>query len=150
MLKESKDQAFVMTRIFDASRVVVFKAWTKPGHLKHWWGRKDFIMPVCEVDLRTGGGFRFCMRSPEGVDYWVKGVYQEIVAPARIVFRYALEGHELNHDSLATVTFEEQGDKTRMTLHQVLLDLRQGRKDAAEGWIQGLESLEKYLQHNNR
>ena len=88
-VKENMDHAFTMTRIFDAPPAVVFEAWTKPEHLIHWWGRNDFTMPVCEVDLRTGGGFRFCMRSPKGVDYWVKGVYQEILAPARIVFTWS-------------------------------------------------------------
>ena len=122
---------------------------SKPLQNRNTWctggGRHDFTLPVCEVDLRPGGVFRFCMRSPNGRDYWVRGVYQQICPPSRLVFRYGLENEELSHDSLVTVTFEELNGRTRLTLYQVLLDPAQGRKGASEGWVQGLESLEKHL-----
>ncbi|MGA7105198.1 MAG: SRPBCC domain-containing protein [Candidatus Deferrimicrobiaceae bacterium] len=61
----------------------VFKTWTKPERLLRWWGPKDFTSPVCRIDLRPGGVFINCMRSPEGKDYWSQGVYLEIEGPER-------------------------------------------------------------------
>ena len=80
----------VITRIFDAPRERVWKAWTDPEQLKHWWGPKGFTTPVFRADLRVGGALLYCMRSPEGKDYWGTGVYREIVPVTRIVTRTPL------------------------------------------------------------
>lgn len=136
---------FTLTRVFDAPRSLVFEAWTKPEHLVHWWGRRAFTMPFCEIDAQTGGGFRLCMRSPEGVDYWVKGVYYEIIEPERIVFAYALENEEINHEALMTATFEEHDGKTTLRLVQELFDVAKARKGAQGGWIEGMERLAEYV-----
>ena len=98
-------------------------------------------MPFCEMDVRPGGAFRLCMRSPSGRDYWVEGSYLEVVEPERIVFRYALENEELNHDALMTVTFAEHEGKTTLTLEQALFDVAKARNGAQGGWIEGLERL---------
>src|ERR1700674_4869075 len=79
--------AVVMTRIFDAPRKLVFEAWTKPERLARWFGPKGFTMPICEMDFRPGGAFRFVMRGPDGKDYPFDGVYLEILEPERIVFK---------------------------------------------------------------
>jgi uncharacterized protein YndB with AHSA1/START domain len=76
----------VITRTFDAPRDLVFKMWTEPEHLKHWWGPKGFTFGVSKFDLRPGGIFHYSMRSPEGHEMWGKFVYREIVAPERVVF----------------------------------------------------------------
>jgi uncharacterized protein YndB with AHSA1/START domain len=136
---------FVMTRVFDAPRSLVFEAWTKPEHLVHWWGRKAFSMPFCEIDFRPGGVFRLCMRSPAGLDYWVRGVYREIIELERIVFTYALEKEERDHEALLTVTFSEHEGKTTLTLEQALFDLRKAREGAQGGWIEGLDRLAAYM-----
>jgi len=81
-----KNQELVITRTFDAPRELVWQAWTEPDRLMRWWGPKGFTAPVCTVDLRVGGRYLSCMRSPEGQDYWSTGVYQELVAPARLVY----------------------------------------------------------------
>ncbi len=80
---ESVERVLEIERIFDAPRSLVFKAWTEPGHLVHWYGPRGFTLPSCKLDLRPGGSWRSCMLSPEGREYWVKGVYREIVEPAR-------------------------------------------------------------------
>jgi uncharacterized protein YndB with AHSA1/START domain len=134
-----------MTRVFDAPRSLVFEAWTKSEHLVHWWGRKTFTMPFCEMDVRPGGVFRFCMRSPAGRDYWVQGVYREIIEPERIVFTYALENEELDHEALLTATFAEHDGKTTLTLEQSLFDVAKARPRAQGGWIEGLERLAAYV-----
>ncbi|MCX6832633.1 MAG: SRPBCC domain-containing protein, partial [candidate division Zixibacteria bacterium] len=75
----TKDRNFAITRVFDAPRDLVFKAWTEPERVASWWGPNRFTMPVCKIDLRPGGVFHYCMRSPDGKDYWGKGVYREII-----------------------------------------------------------------------
>src|SRR5439155_1144130 len=72
-------RALVITRLFDAPRERLWQAWTDPEHVKRWWGPKGFTTPLCTIDLRVGGELLYCMRSPEGKDYWSKNVYREIV-----------------------------------------------------------------------
>src|SRR5207237_252740 len=79
-----RESGLVITRIFDAPRERVWKACTDPGEMKKWWGPKGFTTPVLSADLRIGGVFRYCMRSPEGKDYWGTGVYREIVLGKRL------------------------------------------------------------------
>src|SRR5713101_1403483 len=96
----SAQREFVITRIFDAPRRLVFKAWTEVEHAARWWGPQGFTTISCEMDVQPGGAWRRCMRSPEGVDYWRRGVYHEVVEPERLVFSYVsdnpggLRGHE--------------------------------------------------------
>ena len=75
-----------ITRLFDAPRALVFKAWTDPKQLAQWWGPHGFTTPVCEVDVRPGGALLIHMRGPDGVVYPNKGVFHEIVEPDRLVF----------------------------------------------------------------
>ena len=88
---ETAQRELVITRVFDAPRALVFKAWTEPDRLVRWWGPQGFTTPFCTMDLRPGGAVRFCMRSPEGTDHWLQGVYREIVAPERLVCTWAWE-----------------------------------------------------------
>ena len=76
--EQAARQMLVLTRTFNAPRSLVFKAWTEPERVMRWWGPKDFTCPVCEIDLRPGGTYRNCMRSPEGKDFWSQGIYHEI------------------------------------------------------------------------
>ena len=85
-IKDTKNQELFITRIFDSPRESVWKAWTDPDPMKRWWGPKGFTSPYCNVDLRVGGKFLYCMRSPEGKDYWNTGSYHEIIPQERIVF----------------------------------------------------------------
>ena len=83
---KTPERELVITRIFDAPRELVWKAWTEPERLMHWWGPKGFTVHTCKVDLRPGGVFHYGMRAPDGSDIWGKFIYREIVAPERIVF----------------------------------------------------------------
>lgn len=83
---QSDRPELVITREFNAPRDVVWKSWTDPEHLKIWWGPKAFKMLVCNVDLRPGGLFHYCMQSPQGGEMWGKFVYREIAEPERLVF----------------------------------------------------------------
>ena len=79
-------EELVITRVLDAPREAAWKAWTDPTRFMLWWGPKGFISPACKIDLRVGGKYLACMRSPEGQDYWSTGVYREIVPKVKLVY----------------------------------------------------------------
>src|SRR5260370_36757997 len=78
-------ERMVVTRVFDAPRELVWKAWTDPKYVMQWWGPKGFSCPACEIDFRVGGKFRFCMRTPDGQEGWNGGGYHESVRPQKKV-----------------------------------------------------------------
>src|SRR4051812_22434060 len=86
------DQEIRLTRLFDAPRPLVFEAMTRPEHVKQWWGRlgEGYSVPVCEVDLRVGGKWRFVNRHPRG-EAAFHGEYREINPPSRVVFTEIFE-----------------------------------------------------------
>ena len=141
------ERELVVTRLIDAPRALVFKAWTQPEHIARWWGPRGFTTIGCDMDIRVGGRFRCGMRSPEGTDYWKVGVYRELVEPERIVFTFAWEdthgtpGHEL----VTTVTLSEQDSKTLLTLHQVGFETTERRDDHVQGWSSCLERFAEYM-----
>ena len=110
------DREIVLTRLFDAPRRLVFDAMTKPEHVRRWWGKLDdkHSVPVCEIDLRVGGRWRFVNRHPKG-EVTFSGVYREISAPDRLVFTEFFEPFP-DVGSLVTTVFTEEGGKTRMTV----------------------------------
>jgi uncharacterized protein YndB with AHSA1/START domain len=109
------DEEIRLTRLFDAPRRLVFEALTKPEHVKQWWGRlgEGYSVPVCEIDLRAGGKWRFVNRHPNGEAVFY-GEYREITPPSRLVFT---EIYEPFPDSVSVVTTEltDEGGKTRLT-----------------------------------
>lgn len=84
--KSASDREIVMTRTFNAPRHLVFDAWTKPELLKRWFGTPPgWTMPVCEVDLRPGGSYRYVMRGPAGEEVVMRGEYRVVERPERLV-----------------------------------------------------------------
>jgi uncharacterized protein YndB with AHSA1/START domain len=108
------DREIVMTRVFDAPRRLVFDAFSKPELLKRWFGPRGWSLAVCEVDFRPGGGFRFVLRSPDGKDMGMRGVYREIVPPDRSVHMESFDDYP--GESQVTAVFEEQDGKTTLTV----------------------------------
>lgn len=110
------DREIRMSRVFDAPRALVFEAMTRPEHIRNWWGRlgEGYSVPVCEVDFRVGGKWRFVNRTPNGEDAVFYGEYREIDAPARVVFTEIFEPFP---DAVSIVTSEltEEHGKTRLT-----------------------------------
>src|ERR1700680_5174584 len=110
------DQETRMTRLFDAPRHLVFEAMTKPEHVKQWWGRlgEGYSVPVCEIDLRPGGAWRFVNRHPKG-EAAFHGEYREITPPSRLGFTEIFEEFP---DTVSVVTGElaDEKGKTRMTV----------------------------------
>jgi uncharacterized protein YndB with AHSA1/START domain len=115
------DNEILLTREFDAPPRMVYEVMTKPEYVKYWWCCMDgFSMPVCELDLRVGGRWRFVMRSPDGKDVAFNGEYREIVPAQRIVNTEIFEPYP-DLPSLVTTTFEVRGDKTlfrALVLHE--------------------------------
>jgi uncharacterized protein YndB with AHSA1/START domain len=109
------DQEIRMTRLFSAPRPFVFEAMTRPEHVKQWWGRlgEGYSVPVCEIDLRVGGAWRFVNRHPKGEAVFY-GEYREITPPSRLVFTEIFAQFP---DSVSVVTaeFTDEDGKTRMT-----------------------------------
>ena len=109
------DREVRLTRLFDAPRELVFEAMTKPEHVKQWWGRlgEGYSVPVCEIDFRPGGAWRFVNRHPKG-EAAFHGEYREITPPSRVVFTEIFEQFP---DSVSVVTAELSGEggKTRLT-----------------------------------
>ena len=144
---EAAERELVITRIFDAPRELVFRAWTEPRHLVHWYGPRGFTVPSCTLDLQPGGAWRSCMLSPEGREYWVRGVFREIVEPERLVFTYAHENEDgtCGHETVVTVTFVDHGEKTKLTLPQAIFESIKDRDAHQGGWSSSLDCLTEYL-----
>lgn len=143
---EPGERELVITRVFDAPRHIVWKAWTDPEHLMRWWGPRGFKTRVSKMDVRSGGGWRFCMRSPQGVEEWQQGVYREIVEPERLVFSYAFEDEtgKPGHETRVTVSFADLGGKTQITLHHAVFETVAVRDDHVQGWNEALDRLAAY------
>lgn len=110
------DRQIVLTRVFDAPREVVFEAMSKPEHVRRWWGilGEGYSVPVCEVDLRPGGAWRYVNRTPHG-DVAFYGVYKEVSPPERVVFTEIFEMYP-DTESLVEVVLEDDRGRTRFTL----------------------------------
>jgi uncharacterized protein YndB with AHSA1/START domain len=109
------EQEIRMTRLFDAPRQLVFDAMTQPRHVKRWWGclGEGYSVPVCEIDLRPGGRWRFVNRHPKG-EAAFHGEYQEIAPPERLVFTEIFEDFP-DTVSVVMADFTEEGGRTRLT-----------------------------------
>ena len=115
-LTTPSDREIQLTRLFDAPRRLVFEAMTKPEHIKRWWGNlgEGYSVPVCEVDLRPGGAWRFTNRMPNGESATFYGVYREIAPPDRVVFTEIFEPFP-DAESVVTAQFTDENGKTRLT-----------------------------------
>jgi len=144
---EQAERVLVITRVFDAPRELVFKAWTDPSHAKCWWGPRDYPVTHLEMDVRPGGPWRGCLRSTEsGRELWQGGVFREVVAPERVVFTFAWdEAGERGLETLVSVTFAEQDGKTRMTFRQAPFQSVAERDGHRGGWTSSFDRLDAHL-----
>lgn len=148
-------EALVLTRVFDAPVELVWKAWSEPDRMKQWWGPEGFTAPAVKIDFRVGGVFLGCMRSPDGQEFWSTGTYREIEPMTRIVTTdhfadpegnivpatYYGMGEDVPLEMLVTVTFEDLGGKTRMTLRHEGLPAGEMREGAGNGWSTSFDKL---------
>ena len=126
----NETERMVVTRVFDAPRELVWKAWTEPKYVMQWWGPKGCTSPSCEMDFRVGGKFLYCMRAPDGQEGWVGGEYHEIVLHEKIVSSMYFSDskgnkidpaqlgieHEAIEGAYDVITFEDLGNgQTKLT-----------------------------------
>jgi uncharacterized protein YndB with AHSA1/START domain len=135
----ASDREVVITRIFDAPRHLVFRAWTESAHLAKWFGPKDFTATVIHNDVRTGGSYEFHLVGPNYDDHW-KGTYREVAPPERLAFTWPA-----GPNSLVTLTFEDLDGKTRLTLRHGVFETVDARDRHQHGWTSSLDCLEEYL-----
>jgi uncharacterized protein YndB with AHSA1/START domain len=146
------DREIVTTRLLNAPRELVFDAWTDPKHVVKWWGGpRGFRTTTHEIDVRVGGKWRFTMHGPDGVDYPNRTVYEEVVRPERLVYSHG--GNKPGDADVAfrvTVTFEDVGGKTRLTMRSVFPSVEERERvvrdyGALEGAHQHLGRLGQYV-----
>jgi len=162
---ETEAQDFVIIRMFDAPRELVWKCFTEPDRMKEWWGRKGSTIVASHMDLRVGGTYHGAMRDPEGRVMWAKFVYREIAPPERLVWEHSfsdeaggLTRHPLSPTwplkLLTRVTLKEAaGGKTKLTLRWAPLDASEEERktfDVAHnsmqgGWTGTFDQLAAYL-----
>lgn len=140
---QPQPSALAIDRLLDAPRPLVFAVWTKPEHAARWWGPQAFTTISCVMDVRPGGVWRKVMRTPDGTVSIKRGVYREVLAPERLVFTYRDEMADgsLTPETVVTVTFTEEGGRTRLRLHQAGFEQAGPRDDHALGWTSTLERL---------
>lgn len=145
--RSGEQHELVIDRVFDAPQDLVFKAWTDPHHAIQWWGPKAYPSSHMEMDARRGGVWRGCLKSVEtGEELWLGGVFREVVFPGRLVFTFAWEEEgERGLETLVTVTFAEEGGRTRMLLRQAPFQSAAERDGHNEGWSGALDRLDEFL-----
>lgn len=151
----------IFTRIFDAPRELVWRAWTDPELFMKWWGPKHFTCPMAKIDARTGGKYHTAMRGPDGKDFFSTGIYREIIPLEKILVTASFSDEKGNIVSASyygmdknfpmetnlEFTFEDKDGKTKMTLKYpstdgidaVMLDMMK------QGWEQCFDKLAENL-----
>lgn len=155
---------FTITRSFDAPRDLVWKAFTEPERLMHWWGPKGFTMVEAKVDLRPGGVYHYGMKAPDGAEMWGLWTYKEIVAPERLVVLVSFSDadggittHPMNPDwpreMISVMTLVDEGSKTSVTITAApynateteITTFEAGKSSMDQGFSGTFEQLDAYL-----
>ena len=161
----TKSADFVISRVLNAPRDLVWKCFTDPEHMKVWWGPKGFTGVSSKMDFRPGGRYHYGLKSPDGMTMWGRMIYREIVPPEKIVFINSFsdeQGGISRHpmaptwpiEMLSIFTFEEQpGGKTKFTVrwspHNATAEEQktfdEGHGSMNQGWSGTLDRLDAYL-----
>lgn len=142
------DRELVMTRVFDAPRELVFKAWAEPEHWVHWLGLRGASGRVLQTARRAGDSYRYYMRDLQGGDHWLQGVYREVIDPERLSFTWGFvnaQGQPTVPETIVALTFEDIGGKTRLTLRHGIFETVTSCDAHRLGWTESFEKLGEYL-----
>jgi uncharacterized protein YndB with AHSA1/START domain len=137
----------VLIRVFAAPRALVFRAWTEPERAALWWAPRGFEILSCEMDVRPGGSWRMTLRAPGGTIHVKQGIYREITPPERLVFtwKWLDPARVAGHETIVTVSFEEQSGGTRLTLRQAVFETAEIRDDHHTGWSGCMDRFAEYI-----
>lgn len=144
----NSDKVLEMIELFDATPESVFNAWTVKKEFISWYGPEGFSVPFCEMDVRIGGKWRACIRSMDGSEYWMQGIYKEIIKPVKLVFTFedgsgkSIPGEE----TTVTITFTQKGKKTEMKFIQTNFPNSALRDSHYGGWSSAFVCLKKIVQ----
>jgi uncharacterized protein YndB with AHSA1/START domain len=144
------DREIVITHVVEAPRELAFDAWTSPEHVPHWFGPRGTTVPVCEIDLRPGGAWHYLLRSPDGTDMAMRGVYREVSRPDRLVSTESFDDYP--GESLNTLVFTEEDGTTTITC-TVLYESKEMRDAVIESGMQKgaaetFDRLAEYVEAN--
>lgn len=141
------DIALTITRVFKAPRVLVYKMWTDLEHTNRWCCPTGFTILKCVADFKVGGAYDTVMRSPDNTEHHVSGTYRVVDQNTCLEFTHAWVDPDGNrgHESIVTITFEEDGDHTRLTLIQAPMESETARDMHQSGWENTLRNLGPYI-----
>ena len=143
------DRVLIIERVFDAPRELVWDAFTKTEHLMQWMGPRDHPAVSYEADPRPGGQWRACLRSPDGKDVlWQGGVFHEITKPERIVYTFQWDKRspdDFTFATLVTITFADEGARTRMRFQQAAFNSKANRDGHNFGWSSAFDRLAEFV-----
>jgi uncharacterized protein YndB with AHSA1/START domain len=147
---EHDPRTIIGSRVFDAPRELVWKVWTDPKHLAQWWGPDGFSTTTSAYDARPGGMWRFVMHGPDGREYQNRITFDEIVKPERLVYHHGGGDDVEPVQFKTTVTFEDLGGKTRVTMRGVFPSAAERDRvikeyGADKGLVQTLARLGEHL-----
>lgn len=164
MTSSAPSKPFIISRTFAAPRALLWEVWTRPEHLMRWFGPRGFTAPIARLDLRSGGGFHFCLRNAENVEMWGKWVFREVAPPERLVWVHSFsdaQGGVTRHpmaptwplEMLTVVTFTESAGRTTVRLEWTALNASATEQKTFDdshgsmngGWTGTFEQLEAYL-----
>lgn len=156
---EKNNQELLITHLFDAPRELVFKAWTDPELLKHWYAPDGCTIEFKTINVKVGAGFHSCIHDPVHGPCWIKGIYQEVLAPEKLVFSMILSnehGDNVNANTagksedwpealVTTITFASIGKQTKVTLHQTVAEAEAKKTGAYQSWFSMFDRLNTIL-----
>lgn len=143
--QQQRTTALQVRRTFQASRERVFRAWTTPEEMKRWKAPGNMTAPVVEVDLRVGGRYRVHMRTPDGTEMRVAGVYRAVDPPGKLVYTWRWETSPEEAETLVTVEFIERGRATEVVLTHERFESDDARLQHQEGWVACFDKLANVL-----
>ena len=152
---EKSKRDLLITHLFDAPRELVFNAWTDPEELKHWYAPDGCTIEFKTITVKVDGEFHSCIHDPVHGDCWIKGIYQEVQFPEKLVFTMILsneDGDTVNANAagkaedwpqaiVTTVTFTTIGDQTKVTLHQTVAEEEAKKTGAYQSWFSMFDRL---------
>ncbi len=157
-MKNNKPDLLI-THLFNASPEIVFKAWTDPDHLKHWYAPDGCTIEFKSIDAKQGGEFHSCIHDPFHGPCWIKGKYHEVIFPEKLVLSMILSNEQGENVSanaagksedwpeaiITTVTFTPIGNQTKVILHQTVKEEEAKKTGAYQSWFSMFDRLTRLL-----